>query len=133
MEAAPCRITGATAGCRRFGPDGFGDIWLLSLAPDRSYLPPASSRYPGWEGYLARGFSAVPHRNLDECLGDLFLPAYMAGRGPSHDVYAVRLPKGARLTSREVTVLTVRGNGVLQDIEGCPIVSHSQLEHGSFD
>jgi len=116
---------------RRFGPDGFGDIWLLSLAPPSSYLAPASSKYSGWEGHLAIGYSAAPHRNVEDCKGDWFLPAYMAGRGPAFDVYAVRAPKGARLTSREVTVLTTSRNGPLEDIEGCPIVDHSQLEHGS--
>lgn len=96
---------------RRFGPDGFGDIWLLSLAPDHTYLAPASDKYAGWEGHLARGYTAAPFRNEKECKGDWFLPAYMAGRGPAFDVMAVRAPKGARLTSREVTVLTIRGNG----------------------
>lgn len=116
---------------RRYGPDGYGDIWLLSLAPPRSYLKPASAKYVGWEGYLARGYSAVPHRNVEACRGDSLLPAYLAGRGPALDVYAVRAPKGSRLTSREVTVLTVEGRkGLLEDIEGCPILDPSQLVHG---
>lgn len=101
---------------RRWGPDGYGDLWLLSQAPCSTYLPRLSTlRGKDWmEGYVAKGFVAVVHRDETPLVGDALLPAYLAGTGPTHDIYAVRHPKGGRLRSREVRVV-VRDGPTLGD------------------
>lgn len=88
-----------------FGPDGYGDGYLLSKADPATYLPrvSSSSRRRKWhEGYFARSFSAVNH----ECEGpdDITnLPSYVAYAGLSEDGpyerNVVRAPKGARIRS----------------------------------
>jgi hypothetical protein len=87
---------------RKWGPDGYGDCWLLSMAPCKTYLPRAATlKGKQWyEGFVANGYVAVPSRDDRPVSGDALLPAYLAGSGPSEDVYAVRLPKGSRMRAR---------------------------------
>lgn len=103
---------------RLWGPDGYGDSWLVSLSHPATYLQRASSRYPGWEGYLARGFMAIPYRDETPCKGDVLLPAYSAGRGPCEDIYALRLPKGARMRARFVRAIVQAHGDCLSQTEG---------------
>lgn len=92
---------------KKWGPDGYGDAWLLSLAPMRTYLPRLSTLrgYTGWDGFVAEGFVSVCDRDETPLSGDALLPAYLAGRGPSFDIYAVRPSKGARVRSRKVRIV----------------------------
>jgi hypothetical protein len=102
---------------RRWGPDGYGDIWLLSLAPCSSYLPRLSTLRgkQGYEGFIAQGFVAVPHRDERDCLGDTLIPAYFAGRGPQFDIHVVRPKRGARLKARLRTVIVDDHGSQLDD------------------
>ncbi len=99
-----------------WGPDGYGDIWLLSLAPMRTYLPRASTLRgkEGWDGFAATGYVTIPPRDVTPVRGDAILPAYLAGKGPQIDVFAVRAPKSARLRARKMRVI-VGGPAFTQD------------------
>lgn len=105
---------------RKWGPDGYGDCWLLSMAPCSTYLPRASTlRGRIWhEGFVAHGYVAVPFRDDTPVSGDALLPAYLAGSGPTADIYTVRHPKGARLRSRLQRILVDDHGSVYPTAEG---------------
>lgn len=84
---------------QNWGPDGYGDGHLVSLAPLRTYARPYG-REKGYEGFKIKTIVAVPFEDTTPVSGDALLPAYLAGKGPTLNPYAIRLPKGGRMASR---------------------------------
>lgn len=89
-----------------WGPDGYGDAYLVSFAPLSSYLAPYG-REKGFEGFIAYGYVARPCRDCTDAFGDAYLPAYLAGTGPSEDVFTIRSPKGERMVDRAVRMYVI--------------------------
>lgn len=71
-----------------FGPDGFGDGHLIT--DNLSEVLKPYKRCHGWGGFTFKTHTAVPTRDESYCAGDELLPLYLAGSGPTEDIYVLR-------------------------------------------